>query len=94
MLGVEGAARRAALTVFQRDVLVGYRFALNDESGKELMLGAIFDTERSGESLVTVNYQQRLGETWTVRGRPAALPRQGRLLPAPWPACAAPITSA
>jgi hypothetical protein len=67
LLGVEGAARRSALTVFQRDVLIGYRFALNDESSKELMLGSIFDTERSGESLITLSYQQRLGETWTVR---------------------------
>jgi hypothetical protein len=68
VLGVDDPAQRAALSVFQRDVLIGYRFALNDEAGKELMLGAIFDTERSGESLVMLSYQQRLGETWTVRG--------------------------
>ncbi len=67
LLGVEDPALRAALTIFQRDVLVGYRFALNDESSKELLVGAIFDTERSGESLVMLNYQQRLGETWTLR---------------------------
>jgi hypothetical protein len=68
VLGVDDPALRATLSIFQRDVLIGYRFALNDEAGKELMVGAIFDTERSGESLVMLNYQQRLGETWTVRG--------------------------
>jgi hypothetical protein len=68
VLGVDDATLRSTLSVFQRDVLVGYRFAFNDEAGKELMVGAIFDTERSGESLVMLSYQQRLGETWTVRG--------------------------
>jgi hypothetical protein len=67
VLGIDDPAERAALSIFQRDVLVGYRLALNDQSGKELLLGAIFDAERSGESLVMLNYQQRLGETWTVR---------------------------
>jgi hypothetical protein len=67
LLGIDDSALRSALSVFQRDVRIGYRFALNDELGKELMLGAIFDTERSGESLVMLNYLQRLGETWTLR---------------------------
>jgi hypothetical protein len=68
LLGVGDEARRAGLSVFQRDVLVGYRLALNDESGKELLLGVIGDLERAGEGLVTLNYQQRIGETWTIRG--------------------------
>lgn len=58
---------RAALNPFQRDVLVGYRFALNDEDGKELLLSTIIDQERVGEFLVNASYGQRLGETWTVR---------------------------
>jgi hypothetical protein len=67
LLGVASEEARAALSVFQRDVLFGYRFALNDESGKELLLAAIFDTERAGEALFNLTYQQRLGETWVVR---------------------------
>lgn len=67
VLGVGDEMKRSALSVFQRDVLVGYRFALNDESSKEVMLGAIFDLERAGETLLNVNYQQRLGDTWTIR---------------------------
>jgi hypothetical protein len=58
---------RSALSIFQRDVLVGYRLALNDESGKELLLGAIFDTDTLGETLLNLSYLQRLGETWTLR---------------------------
>jgi hypothetical protein len=67
LLGVSGATARAQLSVFQRDVLVGYRFALNDESSKEFLFGAIFDLERSGETLFNFSYQQRLDETWTLR---------------------------
>jgi hypothetical protein len=67
LLGVAGEARRAALSVFQRDVLLGYRLAMNDPASKEFMVGAVLDLERAGEALVNVSYQQRLGETWTVR---------------------------
>ncbi len=67
VIGAKGELERAALSVFQRDVLVGYRLALNDESNKELLIGVIFDTERAGETLFNVSYAQRLGETWTVR---------------------------
>lgn len=67
LLGVADELQRANLSVFQRDVLGGYRFALNDETGKELLLGAIFDLERAGEMLLNASYQQRLGDTWTVR---------------------------
>jgi hypothetical protein len=67
LLGVASEQVRAALSLFQRDVLLGYRLGLNDESGKELLLSAIFDLDRIGESLVNLTYQQRLGDTWTVR---------------------------
>lgn len=67
LLGISGEQARAALTPFQRDVLVGYRFAFNDEAGRELMLGAIGDLERIGEGILTFSYGQRIGETWTVR---------------------------
>lgn len=67
LLGVSGEVAGAALTPFQRDVLVGYRLAFNDEAGRELMVGAIGDLERLGEGIVTVSYAQRIGETWTIR---------------------------
>lgn len=63
----KGEVMRAALSPFQRDVLAGYRLAFNDEASKELMLGTIWDLERAGEFLLSVSYQQRLGETWSVR---------------------------
>jgi hypothetical protein len=67
ILGVADERLRASLSPFQRDVLAGWRFAFNDESSKELMVGAIADLERRDELLITVSYQQRLGETWTVK---------------------------
>jgi hypothetical protein len=65
LLGDE--ALRRSISPFQRDVLGGYRLALNDEAGKELFVGAIFDLETRGEYLVSASYQQRLGETWTIK---------------------------
>ena len=76
--GRRAEPQRSALSVFQRDVLVGYRFALNDEAGKELLLGAIFDTERSGESLVNAQLPAAPGRDLDRARRPAPLQRQGR----------------
>jgi hypothetical protein len=67
VLGARDAATRAQLTPFQRDLFAGYRLALGDEDSKELVLGTIVDLERRGEFLVNVSYQQRLGETFSVR---------------------------
>jgi hypothetical protein len=67
VLGARDAATRRQLTPFQRDLFAGYRLALGDEDSKELVLGTIVDLERRGEFLVNVNYQQRLGETFSVR---------------------------
>ncbi len=58
---------RDTLSPFQRDVLVAYRFALNDEDSKEILVGSIFDLEDPRQVLVSVSYQQRLGETWSLR---------------------------
>ncbi len=60
-------AERAAISVFQRDLLAGYRHAWNDRLGRELLVTAIFDVERSREILVNVSYQQRLSDTWSVK---------------------------
>lgn len=59
-------AARAEVNPFQRDVLVGYRFAWNDEDSKELRLSAIIDVENPDEYLINASYRQRLGETWGV----------------------------
>ncbi len=66
MLGVDAAIARQ-LTPFQRDILAGYRFAFNDEDSKEFFLGAIADVMDGDQFLFTASYQQRLGESWTVR---------------------------
>jgi len=60
---------RIQLTVFQRDVLVGYRLDLGDEQARNLFVGFIFDLERWGETLTTVECSQRLGEAWSARLR-------------------------
>jgi hypothetical protein len=65
VLGMSEPERRA-LTPFQRDVFVGWRFARNDEAGKELLLATIVDLDVWGECLVHVSYRQRIGETWTA----------------------------
>jgi hypothetical protein len=67
VLGVHNAALRQQLTPFQRDLFAGYRLALGDEDSKELVVGAIVDLERRREFLVNVSYQQRLGETFSLR---------------------------
>lgn len=56
---------RAALSPFQRDVLIGYRYAFNDQDSREILFGFIFDVERP-EFLVNLNYRQRIGETWSL----------------------------
>ncbi len=66
-LGV-GEAERAALGIFQRDLLAGYRHAFNDVMGRELLLTFIFDIERDPEHLLNIRYQQRLSDTWRVQG--------------------------
>ena len=66
LLGV-GEQMRQQLSPFQRDVFAGYRLALGDQDSKELMLGGVFDLEQPGELLVNLSYQQRLGETFSLR---------------------------
>jgi hypothetical protein len=56
--------QRIEVNPFQRDLLLGYRFAFNDEDSKELRLSTIIDLERDSEYLLNATYQQRLGETW------------------------------
>jgi hypothetical protein len=55
---------RANITYFQRDLLVGFRHALNNVSGSELRVLFIFDIERTHEKFFTANYSQRVGNDW------------------------------
>ncbi len=58
---------RANLSIFQRDALIGYRFALNDVLSKELFISFIFDMERSHEYLFSTTYSQRITDTWSLK---------------------------
>lgn len=57
---------RRQLGLFQRDVLVGYRHAFNDVSGRELRVGLIVDAEAWPELLGNVHYRQRIDDTWSL----------------------------
>lgn len=57
-------SERYQVNPFQRDLLLGYRFAWNDEPSRTLLVSGILDLERGGEYLLNVTYEQRLGETW------------------------------
>jgi hypothetical protein len=63
--GAPDQASRAQLTPFQRDLLLGYRLALNDQHSQEVTAVAIADGDRPGEGLLAASYQLRLGDTWT-----------------------------
>jgi len=62
-------ATRDQLSVFQRDVLVGYRLDLNDEQARVFFVGVIVDLERRAETLTTVEWSQRVGDALTARLR-------------------------
>lgn len=58
---------RAAVSVFQRDVLLGYRLNFNDDMGREIFLSSILDVERTHERFYQASYSQRLNEFWKFR---------------------------
>lgn len=58
---------RAELSIFQRDVMVGFRLAFNDVMGKEIYFTAIGDIERNSEYLFNLNYAQRLSDIWKIQ---------------------------
>ena len=55
------------LPLFQRDVLVGYRFALNDVQDRRLLLTAIVDLEETSRVLAALTWEQRLFDAWGLR---------------------------
>ncbi len=75
------ADTRATLTPFQRDALAGYRLALNDESSRQLLIGIVVDLESANEYLVNASYEQRLGDTWTVRAGVRVFQAKQRAVP-------------
>ena len=59
-----GKESRSALGVLQRDAFVGFRHVFNDINDKQITFGWIHDLERAREDLLTLTYQQRLGNSW------------------------------
>ncbi len=62
----ESGLQRRAATIFQRDILVAYRLAMNDVKARELFVSAIFDLEDAGELMANASYSQRLSDTWGI----------------------------
>ena len=54
---------------FQRDVLIGYRHALNDTEDTQILVGLIADIERVGESMATINGSRRLNNDWKLEAK-------------------------
>ena len=55
---------RVLAPLFQHDVLLGIRHALNDESSRTVTAVVIVDVVRPQEIFASASYGQRLGETW------------------------------
>ncbi|RAP37237.1 hypothetical protein DID80_04240 [Candidatus Marinamargulisbacteria bacterium SCGC AAA071-K20] len=66
---IQGVSKqeRAALSLFQNDILLGHRFVFNDMSSSEFFTSLIVDLERSDELLFSFSYSQRLGDTWKIQ---------------------------
>ena len=58
-------AQALELDLFQGDALLGYRYAFNDVDSKALLVSVIVDVEHPDELIVSANYSQRVGDTWT-----------------------------
>lgn len=57
---------RRQLHIFQRDVLIGYRLALDDPGATTFSLSAIADVEIFDELLVNASVERRLWKDWTI----------------------------
>ena len=60
---VDGRNAAAPPTVFDNDVFVGFRWALNDVHDTSILGGPVIDYE-TGEMLALVEAQRRLGNDW------------------------------
>ena len=54
---------------FQRDLLIGYRHANNDEDGTEFLCATLLDLERPGEFIGTLTASKRLHNDWKIEGK-------------------------
>lgn len=66
MFGPE-QSRMEEMSLFQKDIFLGYRYAFNDIMGKEFFLSFIFDAEREHEFLYNLSYSQRLSDIWKIK---------------------------
>ena len=53
------------LSIFENDILLGYRLAINDIKSKELFIGLINDLYLT-ESITSFSYSQRLTDVWKI----------------------------
>ena len=60
---VDGRNADAPPTVFDNDVFVGFRWALNDVHGTSILGGPVIDYE-TGEMLALIEAERRLGDDW------------------------------
>lgn len=66
VLGV-GKEKRSQAQIFQNDLFIGHRLALNDAYSNEFMLGVYLDLERTGETLYYLSYERRLNNAWKMK---------------------------
>ncbi|AYF43302.1 hypothetical protein BALOs_0287 [Halobacteriovorax sp. BALOs_7] len=66
VLGV-GKEKRSQAQIFQNDLFIGHRFALNDAYSNEFTLGLYIDLERNGEALYYLSYERRLNNAWKAK---------------------------
>ena len=59
--------QREELNVFQNDMMLGFRHAINDMMGKEIYGSIIFDLERNKELVYALKYTQRLSDIWKIK---------------------------
>jgi hypothetical protein len=52
-------------TIFERDLALGARWALNDDGGTQALLGVIWDTE-TDEYLVSLEASREIGQDWRL----------------------------
>jgi len=59
--------KRAEQDIFQRDLFLGVRYALNDSMGTEVFFSFITDIERANESLYNLNITRRISDNWKYK---------------------------
>jgi len=77
-------SQRAALNVFQRDGLVGLRYAFNDVVDRQFLVLLIVDLERPQEYVFSARYKQRLSDEWTAEVAARSLHVRAIPDPAAW----------